>query len=110
MAARAYYSHNELLNKSGSEMQELLFAKGVNWNSYPDFFKRGSYVQRKVVKQRFTTEELDALPPKHNARQDPNLEFERVEIAVVNLPPLARVTNRERVLFYADEPILQSEA
>jgi tRNA(His) guanylyltransferase len=102
MAARAYYSHNELLNKSGSEMQELLFAKGVNWNNYPDFFKRGSYVQRKTVTQKFTTEELEALPP--------NLEFERIEISSVSLPPLARVTNRERVLLYAEEPILRAEA
>jgi tRNA(His) guanylyltransferase len=110
MAARAYYSHNELLNKSGSEMQEMLFLKGVNWNNYPDFFKRGSYVQRKIVKQKFTVEELDALPPKHNARQDPNLEFERVEISLALLPPLAKVMNRERVLFYAEAPLLQTEA
>ena len=110
MAARAYYSHNELLNKSGSEMQELLFAKGVNWNNYPEFFKRGSYIQRVTVKRKFSTEELDALPEKHNARLNPNLEFERVEISVVSLPPLSKITNRERVLFYAEAPVIHSES
>ncbi len=49
MAARHYYSHNQLENKSGPEMQELLWRKGVNWNDYPVFFKRGTYVQRKNV-------------------------------------------------------------
>jgi tRNA(His) 5'-end guanylyltransferase len=45
MAASAYYSHNELMNKNGSEKQEMLFQKEVNWNDYPTFFIRVSYVQ-----------------------------------------------------------------
>jgi tRNA(His) guanylyltransferase len=109
MAARAHYSHDELLNKNGSEMQEMLFQKGVNWNDYPDFFKRGTYIQRATVKKKFSAEELAALPEKHNARQNPNLEFERVEIKTLTLPPLSRVTNRERVLFYAEAPLTADE-
>ena len=30
MAARAYFSHNALMDKNGSEMQEMLFQKGIN--------------------------------------------------------------------------------
>lgn len=109
MAARAYYSHDELHNKNSSEMQEMLFQKGVNWNDYPTFFRRGSYIQRITVKKKLTPEELEALPPKHNARLNPDMEFERTEIRPLELPPLARVTNRERVLFFGDAPVLKTE-
>ena len=40
MASQAFYSHKELNNKNGSEKQEMLFQKGINWNDYPAFFKR----------------------------------------------------------------------
>lgn len=43
MAARAYFSHNELQDKNTSEMQEMLFSKhGINWNNYLTECKRGS--------------------------------------------------------------------
>lgn len=35
MAAQAFYSHKELMGKNGSQKQEMLFQKGVNWNDYP---------------------------------------------------------------------------
>lgn len=50
MAADALYSHRELHGKNTSEMQEMLFAKGINWNDYPAGFKRG-----RVVAYRETT-------------------------------------------------------
>ena len=40
MAASAYYSHRELDHKTGAQKQEMLFAKGVNFNGYPDTFKQ----------------------------------------------------------------------
>src|SRR5687768_5975714 len=46
MAAGAYYPDAELAGKDSSEKQELLFRKGINWNDYPAFFKRGTYLQR----------------------------------------------------------------
>lgn len=42
MAASAYFSHNELQEKTTSERQEMLFSKGINWNDYPTTCKRGS--------------------------------------------------------------------
>jgi tRNA(His) guanylyltransferase len=104
MAARAYYPHAELHEKDGAEMQELLWQKGVNWNDYPAFFKRGTYVQRRTVRRAFTATELDALPPKHAARTDPALVVERTEYARLELPPLVKVENRVGVLFRGEEP------
>jgi tRNA(His) guanylyltransferase len=41
MAARSMYSHKECDNKNTSQLQEMVFQKGQNWNDYPDGFKRG---------------------------------------------------------------------
>lgn len=110
MAAQEYYSHSDLMNKNGAEKQEMLFAKGVNWNDYPDFFKRGSFVQRRTAVRKFTTEELDALPPKHEARTNPDLLVERQECKVLSMPPFAKVTNRVGVIFYGEEPKTEEQS
>ena len=104
MAAQHYYSHNELHGKSGSDKQEMLFQKGVNWNDYPAFFKRGTYIQRKRVLKPFTTEELAKLPAKHQARQNPNLVIERWTLDRLDLPPLMTIKNREDVILFGAEP------
>lgn len=110
MAARAHFSHNECENKSGSELQEMLWSReGVNWNDYPTFFKRGTYVRRRVVERAFTTEELDALPPMHTARKNPDLKVKRSAVMVENFPPMARIANREEVVLYGAEPVERSQ-
>jgi len=104
MAARAYYPHSEVHNKNGSEMQELLWKKGINWSDYPSFFKRGTYICRRVIKRPFTAAELDTLPPKHAARSNPDLVVERTECVAIELPPLVKLENRAGVLFRGEEP------
>lgn len=99
MAASHYYSHKELMNKSGSEKQEMLFQKGVNWNNYPDTFKRGSYFQRKKKLLKFSAEELDRLPEKHAARANPDLMIERTVVERVKMPPIIKIPNRVEVVF-----------
>jgi tRNA(His) 5'-end guanylyltransferase len=110
MAARAFYSHAELHGKDGRQMQEMLWQKGINWNDYPAFFRRGTYVRRETVCRRFTAEELDRLPPRHAARSDPELVIERTEVRTLDLPPLGRVTNRIDVLFFGGEPAAEVRA
>lgn len=104
MAARALYSHAELQEKSGSEMQELLFQKGVNWNDYPAFFKRGTFVLRRSENRRLTEAELAVLPPRHAAKLDPDLVINRSEVRPVEMPTFSKVLNRVGVLFDAEEP------
>lgn len=99
MAASEHYSHKQLMGKNGSEKQEMLFQKGINWNDYPAEFKRGTYVQRRMVTKAFSAEELDRLPPEHAARTNPDLVVERHEIAVLDMPPITSVANREDVIF-----------
>ena len=104
MASSEYYSHNFLHGKNGSEKQELLFQKGVNFNNYPTHFKRGTYIQRRRVMTKFSTEELENLPLKHNARKNPDMEIERWVIDEVKLPPLSKVKNRVGVVIYGENP------
>lgn len=99
MAAQEYCSHRDLQGKHQGEQLDMLHAKGVNWNDYPVFFKRGTYVQRRKVKTAFTHAELALLPPNHHAHSDPYLTVERHVVEVIDLPPLSKVANRVDVIF-----------
>src|SRR5262249_46072198 len=103
-----YYSHKELMDKNGAEKQEMLWQKGVNWNDYPDFFKRGSYVQRRTIVSKLTVEDVEKLPPLHNARKNPELQIERTEDRRIEMPPLNRVKNRVGVLFFGEDPLVEA--
>lgn len=108
MAAQAFYSHGELMGKNGSDKQEMLFQKGINWNDYWSHFKRGTYIQRRRVLTPFSKEEIDKLPSKHNARKDPNFLVERWVIGRVEMPPINRVENSIDVILWGNEPKLKS--
>lgn len=105
MAGRHYFSHKQLHKKNTAEIKDMLInEKGVNWNQYPDFFKRGTFIQRRVTSEAFSREELDSLPPKHKAHTDPDLRIERSYIRAVPMPPFLKVANREDVIFMGAEP------
>ena len=99
MAASHYYSHKELHGKNGSEKQEMLWQKGQNFNDYPYFFKRGTWVRRTSKERLLTDDELARIPEKHRPPADQLLL--RTEVTEFDLPPLNRVTNRTDVLFRA---------
>lgn len=43
MVGQAYFSQNELQNKSCNDIQDMLMTqKGINWNDFPTYQKRGS--------------------------------------------------------------------
>lgn len=107
MAARHYYPHEDLHKKSGNEMQEMLWQQGVNWNDYPPFFKRGTFVQKRKVIQSFTAEEIEQLPAKHFARKNPALMIERSEVQRLDMPPFAKVKNRIEVIFDGANPVTE---
>lgn len=111
MAARHYFSHAELMNKHGGEMQEMMWSKHkVNFNDYPAFFKRGTFVRRKTTIRGFTAQEIEKLPEKHAARLDPNLKVERSDVKIMEMPPFNKLVNRVEVIFDGAEPLLQTPA
>jgi len=46
--ARSMYSHKECNNKNGSQLQEMCFQKGHNWNDLPVKHRRGQCIVRKT--------------------------------------------------------------
>lgn len=49
MLARTLYSHKQLENKNNSDLQELIFQKGLNWNDCPIPQKRGRCIVKQLV-------------------------------------------------------------
>lgn len=104
MATRHHYPHEVVFGKDGAAMHQLLHEVGVNWNDYPPSFKRGTWVRRTTLRRPFSADELEALPPLHDARRNPDLVVERHEIRPFEMPPFGRVRNRVAVLFEGAEP------
>jgi tRNA(His) 5'-end guanylyltransferase len=104
MAGRAYFSHKQLHGKNGSVIQEMLFQeKKINWNDYPAFFRRGTFILRRKVKQ---PPDLSKVPEKYRNTVDPNILIEKSEFIKYDMPPFTKVANRDRVLFFGEEPVL----
>lgn len=104
MAAQSLYSHNELQGKNSDQMQGMIWEKGINWNNYPQHFKRGTFIQRSVQATKFSAEEIEKLPKKHEARTNPDLLVERNVIKTMDMPDLTKLSNRTGFLFNGEEP------
>jgi len=59
MLAQSLYSHKELEGKNGSEMQEMCFQKGHNWNDLHYSKKRGSFIVKNTYVNNIGTHDLD---------------------------------------------------
>lgn len=105
MAAQAYFSHNQLHAKTGAEKQEMLWqVRGVNFNDYPAFFKRGSWFARRKFLRELTTEELERIPEKHR----PTGPIMRTSVVEIEMPKFTTVINRVGVIFQGEDPIVKT--
>lgn len=102
MAASALYSDRELHGQDSAAKQELLFQRGVNWNDYPAFFKRGTYLQRRAVAQPLTDAERARIPEAH--RPAPDALVTRQRVLELDLPPIRTIGNLAAVLFERADP------
>ena len=108
MAARAYFPHKELQNKSGSMMQEMLFQNHrINFNDYPVFFKRGTFVRKLVENVVLTEEEQSIIPAKFRPG---NKAVIRSRVVDINMPSFRKVTNRVGVIFDGEQPKVIAES
>jgi tRNA(His) guanylyltransferase len=108
MAAGHYYSAKALHGKSGAEKQEMLFAKGVNFNDYPAFFKRGTFVRRETTARELTSKERELIPERH--RPPEGEKVIRSAVVELNMPRFGSVQNREAVIFNCEAPVLRDDA
>lgn len=107
-AGYSMFSKTQMYKKKINKIQDMLFEKHINWNDYPAFFKRGTFVQKRTIKRKFTTDEIEKLPQQHDARKNPDLEIERQDIFVLDIPPFSKVTNREDVIFKGEYPAVEA--
>jgi len=105
MAAGAYYSERELDGKHAGQKQEMLWQHGVNWNDFPTFFKRGTYLQRRTLDRALTDDDRARIPEAH--RPPIGATFQRTQVVELELPPVRRIANLAAVLFEraAFEPV-----
>jgi tRNA(His) guanylyltransferase len=83
MAAQAHYSAKELHRKGRQDLHELLYQKGINWNDYPAYFKRGSYARRIQTQIELSPEQLARIP--EHKRESAGI---RTAISCVDMPPI----------------------
>lgn len=105
MAASTCYTTQELFRKNESDQQEMLFQKGINFNGYPAFFKRGTYVKKVPIEKPLDAETLAKIPA--DRRPEKGVVMRNV-LAELSLPPLAKIDNRVAVVFDGEEVILKS--
>lgn len=110
MLAQSLFSHDQLQGLSGNEMQDkMMLEKGINWNDLDSRLKRGTYIKRIKTTKPFSIEEPSNLPPKHMAHSNPNLTIERSAIEIVEYPIFNKILNKERVIFFNEEPQINNE-
>lgn len=97
MAASAYYSNSQLLGKNGAEKQDMLHAKGINWNDYPAFFKRGTYVARRNYQREIPEEQRLKMP--EATRPAAGAMVMRTAVVELDLQPIRRLDDRMNTLF-----------
>lgn len=106
MVAQSYFEHKDLQFKGTLDMKEMLRGVGVEFNNIPIDLRRGVYFQRMEKRRKLTPAELEDLPPKHNARQNPDLEVVRYEWGLRDFQPFVLIQNQPDVVFRGAEPIL----
>ncbi len=104
MAAQAEFSSRMLECVNGVQKISMLKDKGIEFDDYPDFFKRGTWVRRTTVLKTLTDEELAGIPDEY--RPDPGHLFTRSEVKVIDMPSFRTVTNRVGVVFNQEDPIV----
>ncbi len=77
MAVREVASSKQLQGKKREAQLQILKDNGINWNKYPKFFKRGTYIQRKPS----TT-----------------LDLRSSVVRVKNMPEFRKVINKEEFI------------
>lgn len=87
-------------------MKAMLHEAGIEYRALAADLRRGVYYQRVALNRPFTTEEIEALPPKHAAQSNPGLIVERSVLAKVDLPPFEIIENAADVIFRGAAPIV----
>lgn len=102
MAAQSMFSHKSLQGLHGPEMQEKMWTeKGINFNDYPFFFKRGTFVRRVSRTRSMCEDDYRRIPEEHWPIGG---VITRSVVEPVDIW-LTKEEEREQVLFFGAEPM-----
>ncbi len=99
MAARSMFSHKMLEGKNGAEKIQMMLDSGVDFHSYPDFFKHGTFVRN----EKYVVSVVDSEIPEAY-RTSENSEYVRSHVVEVPVGNFLDVTNRVRFIFHGENP------
>lgn len=105
MLARHHFSHKECDGKTCEQMKDMLRTKEIKWESLPSRFSRGTLYQKTYLLKKFSSTELEKLPEKHEARKNPELEYQRKEIRTLENTRFCDVMNKLAVVLKGSDPI-----
>ena len=97
--ARSLFSHKQLEGKNSDDKVAMMKEKGVDfWEKYSTDEIFGFYFKRKVFQRKFTPEEIEKLPERHEARKNPDLMVTRAEILKIDFHADSRKDLGEQML------------
>ena len=100
------YGHKALLGIGTRKLIELLDNDGDPVAAWPGRHIGGIAIAKRRVKRRFEANELEKLPPKHAARQDPEVMIERTETIRIENPVYRETAKAVNMIFgWRDEII-----
>jgi tRNA(His) guanylyltransferase len=95
MTAQHNFPHKLLQGKHGDQQLEMLRSAHVDFEAFPAFFTRGTFIKRVRVVRDLTPEELAQIP----AQYRPAGPIERTDLVSLDLPTLRGMEDRADVLF-----------
>lgn len=101
MLAQSHFKHSELQDKSVSEMMRMINASGISYDSMPNHFKFGTFLQSRDVLRQLTDEELSKIPEQYR----PSGPVLRSYVHSVIERPWRLVENPEQVIFEKAVPV-----
>ena len=102
MSVQSLYNHKECEGAGFKEKHDMLHDKGVNWNDYPQFFKRGTYVGKRTVQKQLNDVELSKIPEKFREKDK---YYTRSIVCDLKLPEYTKISNVEEVFFFNGNPV-----
>jgi tRNA(His) 5'-end guanylyltransferase len=94
MAASSVFSEKELNGKNSKERIQMLHEKGIDFDKYPSFFKRGTFVRKRKLLTELTEKELEQIPVQYRPE---NKIVTRSKIVEINVPKLTSYDNIDQI-------------
>ena len=88
----------------------MLLDKGIDWNKYPSCFIYGTFARKEVIQHKLNHEEIELLPPKHNARKNPDMMVNRSAIQILDFKMFNKFENRTEIIFEKANPKIKEDS